>query len=200
MQLEIWAIVRVQQIACSNNSFSAVSSEVLLVFFDVSAERAAQSTLLPVRLVVDLERALVLAWALRQLIRRVLRDVVAVALTLVTRLAEVSRAPAEPLRDGATVSALELDEILPMLLAVVDRNVAALGADQLFWLEIALVVLQAPHAVLQTSEVGRLALEALVVGVDGHGVLLRLVEEGGLGVDELRILQPLLELQPFHGH
>lgn len=62
--------------------------------------------------------AVLAATALRQLVWLVLADVVAFALAFMAALAEMSRAPAEPLRDRATVPALKLNEVSAVHLAV----------------------------------------------------------------------------------
>lgn len=77
----------------------------------VTANGAAERKLCSIWRVVDFERAASFSWALGQLALLLARDVVTVALPLVTRFAEVRVAPAEPLGDGAAELALELDEV-----------------------------------------------------------------------------------------
>lgn len=119
--------------------------------------------------------ALIWARALRKLFLLLSRYVVSTALRLVAWLAEVSVTPAEPLGDTATELALEVDKFLSVLLALLDSSTdglcCTLTADQLFLLEVG-VVLVCLIAVLHSSEIWTLALEAHVVGEFAHCELL----------------------------
>ncbi len=66
-----------------------------------------------------------------QFIFRVFAYIVSVALPLMTRLAEVSVPPAEPLRNAAAKLTFELNEILPVLRAVLYGYIATVWANQL---------------------------------------------------------------------
>lgn len=85
-----------------------------------------------------------------------------------TRFAEVCVAPAEPLGDGAAEFALEFDKLLPVIHATFNSSShthsCALSTYQLFRLELTLILVGSCHAVLHSSKVGTLALEALEVG------------------------------------
>lgn len=175
-----------------------------MVVLDVPADRAPQHLFLSVFAVPATHRTNSFASAFGQLLLGVLADVVALALALVAGLAEVRVAPAEPLRDAAAELALEFYEVLAVLGAVLDRDVAAVGADQLLRLEGASHVVGLVHgcdAVLPASEVGILALEALEVGVDDAGVLLWLAEVRRVLVLQflVRLLQ-LLKFQSLYRH
>lgn len=65
----------------------------------------------------------------RQLLFRILADIIAVALSLVTWLAEMGVAPAEPLGGRTTVFAFEFDEVFAMFRAVFDWDIAAVRTD-----------------------------------------------------------------------
>ena len=69
---------------------------------------------MPIRRVLDFERAFLWAWALRQFARLLPRDVIARTLPLVAWLTEMRIAPAEPLRYIATELALEFNEVCPV--------------------------------------------------------------------------------------
>ena len=66
----------------------------------------------------NLEWAVLLAGALGQLTNFLARDVVTRTLSFVTGFAEVSVAPAKPLRDRAAELALELDKVHTMSAAI----------------------------------------------------------------------------------
>ncbi len=124
------------------------------------------------------QRAVFSAFALGQLFGLVLADVVALTLAFVAGLAKVSGAPAEPLSNTAAVAALEVYKIAPVglaaLLAVLDADTGATGADQFFGLVDLLLLLRA-YAVLFSAEVGVFALEALIVSQLVHSELLQVV-------------------------
>ncbi len=113
---------------------------------------------------------------------------------------EVRVPPAEPLRNGAAELALEFNEVRPVLGAVLnaraDTNRRALPADQLLRLEVG--PLLAGLAVLHAPEVGRLTLEAHVVGQLVDGVGPQVVEEPVLGILQPVMLVYPLELGPLH--
>lgn len=82
-------------------------------------------------------------------------------------LAEMGGAPTEPLGEGAAEFALEFDEVLAVLGTLLHsaphRHGRTLATHQLFFLELGGLLLGS-LAVLHSSEVRLLALEALVVG------------------------------------
>ena len=88
----------------------------------------------------NLERALSLAWASRQLAHLLPRNVVSTALLLVAGLTEMRVAPTEPLGDGAAELALELNKVGSVCLAVCRSYAEILScafcANELFWLEL----------------------------------------------------------------
>jgi len=96
----------------------------------------------------------------------------------VTRLAEVSITPTEPLRDGTAEATLELDKVSPMRLAdgitCPDTLRSALTAHRIFRLELLLLLLSI-DTIFHATEVGLLALEALVIGQLIHRVLFQVV-------------------------
>ena len=96
------------------------------------------------------------------------------------RLAEVSIAPAEPLRKRAAELALKLDEFSPVRLAqrvaTAYGNCGTISANELFWLILSLFFL-CGEAIFHSSEVRFLALEAHVVGQLEHGPLPQVVVE-----------------------
>lgn len=118
--------------------------------------------------------------AFGELVFGILAHVVSVALALVARLAEVGVSPAEPLGDTTAELALEFNEILSVFGAVIDRDFAAVGANELLRVERSapLGLVHRRHAVFSSSEVWILAFEALEIGVDGSCVLFRLPEVG----------------------
>jgi hypothetical protein len=85
-----------------------------------------------------------------------------------TGVTKVSGAPAEPLSDSTTELALELDEFVAVLLAVVLSNAhrlsSALAAHQVLRLEVFLCLFVVLLTILPPSEVRLLTLEAHVVG------------------------------------
>lgn len=93
-------------------------SEVLHVGHIVPADGATEREFGAVWRVLDLERASLFAAAFGQVCDFISTDVVAIALPLVARLAEVSVSPAEPLRDRAAEFAFELDKICSVILAL----------------------------------------------------------------------------------
>jgi hypothetical protein len=109
----------------------------------------------------------------------VLADVIAIALLLMARLAEVSVAPTEPLRNTATELAFKLYKILAVLWTIFDWYFATAGTDKLLRVEGTACVLRLIHrsdTVLSSSEVGLFALEAHEICVDDISVLLGLAE------------------------
>lgn len=88
---------RIIQITCNSFTNNATqitpSSKLLHVGLHVPANRAAQRTLITVRLVIHLQRAFILTLALGELIAGVLRNVISITLSLVARIAEVSVPP-----------------------------------------------------------------------------------------------------------
>ena len=89
----------------------ACYSELFGIRGHISAYRTSERELLPIRRVLDFERAFLWAWALRQFAWLLPRDVIACTLPLMAWLTEVRIAPAEPLRYIATELALELNEV-----------------------------------------------------------------------------------------
>ena len=100
----------------------ACYSELFGVRSHISAYRTSERKLLPIRRVLDFERAFFWTWALRQFARLLPRDVIACALPLVAWLAKVRIAPAEPLRYIATELALELNEVCSVNFAFSSPN------------------------------------------------------------------------------
>jgi hypothetical protein len=94
----------------------------------------------------------------------------------VARLAEVRVAPAEPLRNTTAELALELNVISAMFLTILDTRTntdsRALRAHKLLWL-ILLTLLLSAETVLHPSEIGNLALEALIVGQFEKSIFLK---------------------------
>jgi hypothetical protein len=176
-------------------------SEVPSIGARIPANSAPQSELLPIVGVLDGERTAGGTLAVRQLLLGLAGHVVARQLLRVARLAEVSVAPAEPLGNRAAELALELNEVGAVLLAVLDAGAhadrRALAAHQLLRLVDAL--LRAVAAVLHAPEVGRLALEALVVGELVDGVGAQVVVETVIGVLQPLMLIYVLELSSFEG-
>lgn len=116
--------------------------------------------------------------ALRQLILLVLAQVVALALPLVAVVAEVSRTPAEPVRDRAAEATLKVNKVhsvfLARLLPALNTQRSAFAAHELFGLEFLLLLLSA-NTVLLPAKVGLLAFEALIVGEFEHGPRLQII-------------------------
>lgn len=124
------------------------------------------------------------------------------------RLAEVSVAPAEPLRNRAAEFALELDKVGAVLRAGRDARAdgdgSALAADELLLLPVLIIILvaciaRATATLLHAAEVGVAALEAHVVGELLHRVLLQLVVVVATGLDA-RVLVHVLELGSLQCH
>ena len=130
------------------------------------------------------------------------RDVVSFNLPLVAALAEVGVSPAEPLGYGAAELAFELYVVRSMGLAVLNTGAythgRALTAHQLLRL-ILLSFLLRVDAVLHTSEVCALTLEALVVSKLEHSPLLQIVIESVIRVLESLVFIQVLEFRPFDG-
>lgn len=139
----------------------------------------------------DTEWAVRPSFALGQLLRFVLADVVSFALALVAALTEVSGAPAEPLRNAAAVAAFEIDEFrsvhLAILFSVLDSDRSARATYELLRLEHLLFLLSA-NAILLATEVGTLALETLIVGQLEHGPILKVIVKLVIGVRQTRVL------------
>ena len=143
------------------------SSKVFLILSWVSADCAPQGILLSVLWVRhDFQWAPRPSFALGQLAFLFSGHIVSLHLPLMARLTEMSWAPTEPLSYGAAKSALELNEVGSMLLAVGNSSLnvdcSALSTDKLLRLVILTVLLRL-FAVLHTSEVWAFAFEAHVV-------------------------------------
>ena len=141
-------------------------SEVSATLLDVPTDGTPDGLLLSVALVVSPNRALVGSFALGQLVLSELADVLALALLLVTPLAEVCVAPAEPLRHRAAELTLEFNVVLAMFWAVLNWDLAAVGAHQLLLIELPRVLLHCVLAGFSAPEVRLLAFEALVISKD----------------------------------
>lgn len=106
------------------------------------------------------------------------------------RLAEVSRSPTEPLSDGAAESTFELYVISSMLGAILDTCTHTDRSTFTTHQFLRLVVLPfhlTLLAVLHTSEVGTLALEALVVRQFVNRERTQIVEEPIISVKDSRV-------------
>lgn len=137
------------------------------------------------------------AGALRKFLFRVFAYIIAVALTLVARLAEVSISPTKPLSCRTTILTFELNEILAVLVTVLNRNFAAVGAYKLLWLERP-SILRLVHsfgAILPPSEVWVLTFEALEVGVYSHCILVRFLKIRRLWILQLLVFVASLKLK-----
>jgi len=133
--------------------------------------------------VLDLEWATWEARTLRQLGLLFVAHKLVVNLQRMARIAEVRRAPAEPLGDGAAELTLEFYVVDAMLCTVFNPSAdtfgGALAADKIFllvllWLILLLFILS---AIFQTTEIWLLAFEALVVSAFRDGQPLKIVEK-----------------------
>ena len=109
-------------------------------------------------------------------------------------------APAEPLSNVAAVLAFELYKVFAMFGTVFDRYVTAIRTNELLRVEIAtcLSLVHSSHTVLSATEVRFLALEALKISIDGHGILFRLSIIGRAFLYEFGVtLFQLFKFQPF---
>ena len=117
---------------------------------------------------LDGKGTLVCSKTLGQLVFFLSRDIITLVLLGVTGITKVSGAPAEPLGDGTTELALELDKLVAVLLAVVladaHRLSSAFAANQVLRLEVFLCLFVVLLTILPSSEIRLLALEAHVVG------------------------------------
>lgn len=76
-----------------------------------------------------------------------------------TLLAEMGGAPTEPLGNGTAETALELYELLPMLLTLLNRHyVTTVGTYQVGRVELPVVI--SLVAIFESSEIGLFALES----------------------------------------
>lgn len=84
------------------------------------------------------------------------------------RVAEMSGAPTEPLSDRAAEFALEFNELVSVLFAIIltdsDCLCGALTTDQFFRLEVLFSLFVILFTILLSSEVNVFALETLIIG------------------------------------
>jgi hypothetical protein len=133
--------------------------------------------------VLDLKRATWEARTLRQLGLLFIAHKLVVHLQGMARIAEVRRAPAEPLGDRTAELTLELYVVDAMLCTVFnpcpDTFGGALAADKILLLVVfcLILLLCINYAIFQTTEIWLLAFEALVVSAFEDGQPLKIVEK-----------------------
>ena len=131
---------------------------------------------------LDLKRATWEAWTLRQLGLLFIAHKLVVHLQCMARIAEVRRAPAEPLGYGAAELTLELYVLDTMLCTVFNTSAdtfgGALTADEILLLVVfcLILLLCIDYAIFQTAEIWLFAFEALVVCAFEDGETLQVVE------------------------
>lgn len=104
------------------------------------------------------------------------RDILSGYLSLVAVVAEVSVSPAKPLGNSAAKFAFIGNILFPVLFAVSDLFWATRRTDKLLWVKFfAGCVHHSFCTTFATSEIRFIAFEALEIGINGHGVLFRVV-------------------------
>ena len=115
---------------------------------------------------LDLEWAVFRTLTLWKLITRFSRNIVAVALSFVTRLTKMCITPAEPLSNRTAKFAFEFDEVLTVFFAVFDATsysyCCTFTTDELFLFK-TIVVILSRFTIFHASEVGVLAFETHII-------------------------------------
>lgn len=148
-----------------------------MVFFEIATDSASQHFLLTVSLVISSYGTGAGSWTLGQLIFGILAHVISITLSFVAWLAEMGVSPAEPLSDAAAKFTLELDEVFTVLWTVLYWNLAAVGANELLWVEGSSCVLGFVHcsyAVFPASEVRFFAFKTHEICINYTCIFLRL--------------------------
>lgn len=118
------------------------------------------------------------AWTQIALIFALARLHLVIAGHAVTGITKVSGAPAEEQGNGATISALPVNELRAVLFALFNSSAdnvrGAFPANEVLKLEVSSLLLRS-IAVFQAPEVGLFALEAHIVGALEHGVVTKSV-------------------------
>lgn len=117
-----------------------------------------------------------------------------------TGFAEMSGTPAEPLGHGAAKFTFEFNIVSSMFSTVLNTcpntHSRTFTTDQLLWLELSSLLSR--FAILHTTKVRTLALEAHVVGELVDGVCSQIIEESVSGVLESLMLVYALKLGSLH--
>lgn len=113
----------------------------------------------------------------RQLVLRILTHIIPIALTLMTRLTEMSITPAKPLSCRTTKFAFEFNEIFAMLRTILNWDITAIWADKFFWLKLALVLwfIHGLSAVFTATKIWIFAFKTHKVGINCHSIFIRLL-------------------------
>ncbi len=137
-----------------------------------------------------------------QLMGFLLADIITLSLLLMTRLTEMRRSPAKPLRQRTTEATLKLDEVVTVFGTVLDASADAYGralaTDEFLRLEIAIFLTL--FAIFHATEIGFLAFEADVIGELVESVGFEVVVVDVFGILQPRCLVYILVLSSLQGH
>lgn len=139
----------------------------------ISTDCTAKCLLLPISIMITSDWAFSWSGTYGKFVLLIFAYIVSCTLSLMTRLAEMSISPTEPLSCRTAKFAFKFNEILPVFATVLNWNLTTIGTYQLLFFIVSSIscLVHSICAIFSSSEIGIFAFETHKIGVYSHGVL-----------------------------